>query len=675
MRDLLELYQSKELVGRLAALDELVRPALTELTSTLGYERAFVVILDGERGHATGAVGVNVSDEVLDRLTFGIGEGGIIAQSLRAGRPVHVDDALRDPRLTEHERVHLADLGLVSFAVVPLLPASGALVVGKGGLVSEADINTLLPYAGRIVASVAQRTEAERQREYSEHGAIEQEWLWWLVNAVQDPILLTDEQDNVILKNSRAERLLAAGPEDSEGKRHAIRMNNFILSATLSGVALERGDALGHELTLVDPIEGDELLFDVISKPATNLRTGDRGFVWILKDVTDLRRAGEELVRSLARQEQAGEALRRERDRLDLILANVADPIVVTDPAGDIMLMNQRAQRLFQASATTTLERSAGIYLGNDAKLFSFLSQFGLEAAQVRHGEIQLIDPDTEEALTMSVTATEVRDALDQVTAIVSVLHDLTKIRELERRTLEQQLGESEKMAAVGRLAASVAHEINNPLEAIKNALYLLVTRTATEDPNRQFLEIAQKETERVSGIIRQMLGLYRTAPAKAPVDVNRILEETMALLERQFRRHRITLHMDLNRRLPSVLGSADQLKQVFLNLCLNAKDAMPGGGALYVSTRVGRETDGDLLLNGLSVVVQIRDSGVGIPEENVRYIFEPFYSTKGGRGTGLGLWVSQDIIKQHGGQMRVRSRPGRGATFTIALPVEGEDG
>jgi len=272
----------------------------------------------------------------------------------------------------------------------------------------------------------------------------------------------------------------------------------------------------------------------------------------------------------------------------------------------------------------------------------------------------------------MSVTATEVADALGQVTAIVSVLHDLTKLRELEQQTLRQQLFESEKMAAVGRLAAAVAHEINNPLEAIKNALYLVVTGLPAGDQNRRFLEIASKETERVSGIIRQMLGFYRQTVDKVPTNVNIILQEAMTLLQRPLRQQQIVCRLDLQPEIPWVLASSDQLKQVFLNLILNAQEAMPRGGLLEVSTRVSREWDSEFL-PGRYVLVQVRDTGAGIADEDIAHIFEPFYSTKTeSKGTGLGLWVSMGIVQSHGGQIKVRSRRGRGTTFTIALPPEG---
>jgi signal transduction histidine kinase len=671
MRDLLELYESATTATRMAELHDLVQPTLDELAAALDYQRAFIVVLDEERGTLEAAVGVNVPDELLEKIRARSDEApGPLVQAFHTGKPLHVDDALRDPRIPEARRPYYADAGLLAFAAIPLLPASAVLVLSKDHPITDAEMSELLPYAGRIVATIAERMEAQRSRASGEQHAIEKEWLWWMANSVQDPIVLSDEQNNILLHNIHAERLLKTTPDDSPGKRRAIELNNFLLSAALSSFTLDQGRAMGRELTLVDPIEGAELLFEVICQPATNLRTGERGLVSFLKDVTDLRRAAEELNRSLESLHEAGEEVRRERDRLNLILASVADPIVVTDALGQIILMNQQAERLLQPTARPDVPGTATTSLANNAKLTSFVSQLGLEAATLRRGELEMVDPQTAEPLTMSVTATEVYNELGQVTAFVSVLHDLTKIRELERRTIEQQLFESEKLAAVGRLAAAVAHEINNPLEAITNALYLVLSRTPEDDPNRRFLEIANRETGRVSGIIRQMLGFYRSKAARAPTDVNQLLDETLALVERQLRQHRVALRTDLDRNLPLVPASADQLKQVFLNLMLNAQEAMGEGGTLYVSARLSRETDPEFV-SGRYVLVQVRDTGTGIPEDKLPHIFEPFYSTKGEtKGTGLGLWVSLGIVQNHGGQIKVRSRPGRGTTFTVALPA-----
>ncbi len=310
------------------------------------------------------------------------------------------------------------------------------------------------------------------------------------------------------------------------------------------------------------------------------------------------------------------------------------------------------------------------MHLANETKLSSFLLQLRLEETLERSGEIQLVDPETGENLAMYVTATEVPDELGQPSAVVSVLHDVTKIRELERKTLEQQLSESEKQAAVGRLAATVAHEINNPLEAIQNALYLVFSGTSKEDPNYRFLEIANRETQRVSNIIQQMLGFYRPSPVAEATDLKEVIHGVIGLLERHMRQHQVTIAYDPGGDLPPVLVPGDQLRQVFLNLLLNAQEAMPSGGSLSISTRVSRETDTEFVA-GSYVIVQVRDTGVGISEEHLPHVFEPFYSTKRDtKGTGLGLWVSQGIIQNHGGSMRVASRAGRGTTFTIALPT-----
>src|SRR5438874_9826993 len=177
-------------------------------------------------------------------------------------------------------------------------------------------------------------------------------------------------------------------------------------------------------------------------------------------------------------------------------------------------------------------------------------------------GEIVLTDPDTREQMTMSVTAAEIRDEMGTVAATVSVMQDVSRLRELERRRVEQILFDSEKLAATGRLAASIAHEINNPLEAIKNALYLLTNKIADDDPNAKFLQIATKETDRVSRILRQMLGFYRP-PKMEPTDINRLIEDSEGLIEKHLRQNRVKLENDLDPGLPMVIASADQLRQV----------------------------------------------------------------------------------------------------------------
>ena len=247
------------------------------------------------------------------------------------------------------------------------------------------------------------------------------------------------------------------------------------------------------------------------------------------------------------------------------------------------------------------------------------------------------------------------------------------RMDELEERRIRQQLFESEKLAATGRLTASIAHEINNPLEAIKNALYLLVASSPPINPQREFLELAQRETERVSRIIRQMLGVARPSISMAPTNVNTIVQEALALVEAQLRRRQIVPQLELDVSLPPIMASADQLKQVFLNLLLNARDAMPHGGGLLIQTRIAQRYD-SVVLADKHLVVRVRDDGEGIPEEIRTRVFEPFFSTKGARrGTGLGLWVCQEIIRSHGGQIQINSKVGKGTTFLVGLPLPAE--
>ncbi|MDE3076850.1 MAG: PAS domain-containing protein, partial [Chloroflexota bacterium] len=446
-----------------------------------------------------------------------------------------------------------------------------------------------------------------------------------------------------------------------------------LLSVVLSGYSVDERPQ-PRELALVDPIEGQELLYEIVSTRSRNPRTGEQGIVSVLRNVTDLKRASDELRSSFERVQELGHEARTERQRLNLIIQSVGDPVLVTDVNNDVLLMNGEAERLFShlegegiAGGRDDTRRSR--YEANDARFTTFISQLRIGAAGTKTGEIELIDPDRGDPISLSVTYGEIMDERGQLNAVISILHDLTKVRELERRQLEQQLFESEKLAAVGRLAASIAHEINNPLEAIKNALYLISKKFKGDPRDQEFIEIANRETARVSRIIHEMLGFYRSSMTSGPVNVNSVLEDVLLLLEKQLRNHRVMVSRELAPELPSIMGHADQLKQVFLNIMLNNQDAMPHGGRLVARTFRGIETEPSGETRDV-VNVEFTDTGEGIRPEILPHIFEPFFSTKSEKGTGLGLWVSFGIVQSHNGHISVKSQPSQGTSFTISFPA-----
>ncbi|HYO91365.1 MAG TPA: ATP-binding protein, partial [Pyrinomonadaceae bacterium] len=440
------------------------------------------------------------------------------------------------------------------------------------------------------------------------------------------------------------------------------KMNDLLFSAYLSSAAVSYSDIIQRDITLVDPIEGSDIHFEVISTPALNARGERIGMVSIFRDVTDLREAYEELAHNMSLLQQAEAEARRERDRLDLILENVGHPVAVCDANGNFTLFNARAEVLFQQASDQSRPGAAVAVRANAVKLTSFISGLASDFERGRQAEIELIDPASGDTLPMEITAVEVTDEKGEVTAVVSILHDLSEIRELERRRVEQQLFESEKLAAIGRLAASIAHEVNNPLEAIKNSLYLLQTSKDDASTSR-FLDVARKETERVSHIIRQMLGFARRSGEAEWINVNQLLEETLVLVEKKLKQSGVLVVRKLDENLPRVRARADQLRQVFLNLILNAQQAIEGRGEITLRTSANTHALQP------SISVEIIDTGHGISEEELQRIFEPFFSTRK-KGTGLGLWVTQDIVRQHGGRIEVTSIKGKGTTFNVILLI-----
>jgi len=228
------------------------------------------------------------------------------------------------------------------------------------------------------------------------------------------------------------------------------------------------------------------------------------------------------------------------------------------------------------------------------------------------------------------------------------------------RMGLEEQLQHSEKMASIGILAAGVAHEVNTPLTGISSYTQMLRQQIKNDDPRSALLEKIEKQTFRAAKIVNNLLNFSRSSKAEFEnLDTNKVLLDVLSLLEHQLERGRIKVRKELND-LPLVRGNENRLQQVFFNLILNARDAMPKGGWLTLATRA--EDD--------AVVVEVRDTGHGIKPEHVRRIYDPFFTTKGiGRGTGLGLSISFGIVQEHGGAIFVESVPGQGTTFQVALP------
>jgi signal transduction histidine kinase len=229
---------------------------------------------------------------------------------------------------------------------------------------------------------------------------------------------------------------------------------------------------------------------------------------------------------------------------------------------------------------------------------------------------------------------------------------------------LEEQLQQSDKLSSIGILAAGVAHEVNTPLTGISSYAQMLLQQVPESDPRHHLLEKIHRQTSRASAIVNNLLNFSRVSDARlVSVDLHRVLDDTIQLLEAQLRNTEIEVVRSYEQELPPVAGNAPKLQQVFMNLILNARDAMTRGGRLEIATERSEN----------SVVVKFRDTGSGISPEHLSKIYDPFFTTKQiGSGTGLGLAVSYGIIQDHGGRIVVDSRPGEGACFEITLPIAG---
>jgi PAS domain S-box-containing protein len=522
-----------------------------------------------------------------------------------------------------------------------------------------------------------------------------------IINAVTDPILLTDTEGRLLIANARALTLFTSSEEESEGRRSAVRMNNMLLSSALSSKAIEEAGAARREMLLVNPADGSDLLFELLSTVTEDPRHGT-GVVSILRNVSDLRRASEEIEENYRKLRVAEAQSRAESDRLNLIIDSVADPIVVTDAGGGTSLMNEPAERLFTVPARASATEQRWVQT-NDAHFSSFIAGMLVSADQRRVGELSLVDPSTGEAMPVEAIAGKILSDHGELNAVVTILHDrreaLEKAQlyeqlkrasdELERKIqaatadiaqqnelLRRQAIELEQASQLkSQFLANMSHEFRTPLNAMLGYTSMLLQGVAgpLDVAAKRQLGRIESNGRHLLAIINEILDISRIEAGRMPLQVStfripELIAEVKSELEPIIIRSRLAITLDLAKDLKSVASDRQKVKQILLNLLSNALKFTHQGGVTISACRNRAER---------TVVLTVTDTGIGIARADQDKIFEDFRQldnspTRAYGGTGLGLSICRRLAQMLEGRITVQSTVGKGSSFTLTLPTYG---
>lgn len=348
-------------------------------------------------------------------------------------------------------------------------------------------------------------------------------------------------------------------------------------------------------------------------------------------------------------------------------LTSLGDAVIATDAKGCVTFLNPVAQHLIGIDPRNArgkpietvfpiFNESTHQRVENPVKK---VVEMGIIVGLANHTVLQRSDGTF---VPIEDSAAPIRDSYGKLVGVVLVFRDATP-----QRQSQELLRRTEKLAAAARLSATVAHEINNPLEAVGNLIYLARTTDGMPTGASEQLALAEEELERVSHITRQTLGFYRESKFPNQVDLADLVDSVLRIYSNKFRTKNITVERDLQD-CPTIHGLSGELNQAIGNLISNAADAVPSGGTIHVKLSCLDDAE------TRAVMISIQDNGSGITPENKEHIFEPFFTTKKDVGTGLGLWVTKEIVERHGGSIQVHSDncpSSPGTVFNILLPVE----
>jgi len=589
-----------------------------------------------------------------------------------------------------------------AFHVVPLgtgiaEEAFGLLLIGGAGPLPLELPWFISIFGQKLDQILRQQSLVEGDRRQGRERSL----LYNIINAVTDPILLTDTEGRLLIANARALTLFTASEEESEGRRGAVRMNNMLLSSALSSKAIEETGAARRELLLVNPVDGSDLVFELLSTVTEDPRQGS-GVVSILRNVTDLRRASEEIEEGYRKMRIAEAMARAESDRLNLIIDSVADPIVVTDAAGATSLMNEPAERLFTIPQDASAIEQRWVQ-ANDAHFSSFIAGMLVSADQRRVGEIGLVDPKGGDAMPVEAIAGKILSDHGELNAVVTILHDRREA--LEKAHLYEQLKqgadelERKVQAATGDIAqqnellrrqaieleqasalktqflANMSHEFRTPLNAMLGYTSMLLQGVAgnVAPPVRRQLARIESNGRHLLTIINEILDISRIEAGRMPLQISRfkipdLLGEVKAELEPIILRTKLTVTMQMDRELPPLTSDRQKVKQILLNLLSNALKFTHHGSITIAARRDARDR---------TVALSVADTGIGIAAADQDRVFEDFRQldnspTRAYGGTGLGLSICRRLAQMLDGRISLQSTVGKGSTFTLTLPLRG---